>query len=70
MTHQIASKKTGKFGDEKNDRPMDPYSYGYEGFSDNEEYLIIYDRYDIWLFDPTNAKQAKKITNGRDAEQI
>ncbi len=68
--YKMTSKDVGTFGDEKNDRPMDPRSYGYHGFSDNEDFLIIYDRYDIWLIDPNNKIEAKNITNGRSNKKV
>ena len=68
--HKITSKEIGIFGDEKNDRPMDPSSYGYEGFSKDDEYIIIYDRYDIWLVDPDNNEKPKRITDGRASKKI
>ena len=55
----------GIFYDEENDRPMDPRSYGYGGWTADEEELVIYDRYDIWLARPNESRKIRKITNGR-----
>lgn len=68
--NKITSKEIGIFGDEKNDRPMDPTSYGYHEFSKNDEFIIIYDRYDIWLIDPDNDNEPRRITNGRKDNKI
>ncbi len=68
--YQVTSKEIGLFGDEKNDRPMDPTSYGSPGFSSDEEYFIVYDRYDIWLIDPDNKEEARKITQGRSSQKV
>lgn len=68
--HSITSKEIGVFGDELNDRPMDPSPYGYEGFSDEDQFLILYDRYDIWLVDPRNQTKPSKITNGRSDQKV
>jgi len=68
--YKITSKDIGTFGDEQNDRPMDPSSYGYQGYSVDDEYIIIYDRYDIWLVEPNKKESPKKITNGRSSKKI
>jgi len=67
---QLTSTDLGTFYDEKNDRPMDPWSYGDDGFTTDEKYLILYDRYDIWLIDPTGTIKPKRITNGRKDEIV
>lgn len=67
---QATSKEVGSFGDEKNDRPMDPYSYGYQGFSKDEKFFIVYDRYDIWLVDTSNENPPRKVTNGRADRKV
>jgi len=68
--NKVTSKEIGVFGDEKNDRPMDPTSYGFHGFSNNDDFIIMYDRYDIWLIDPDNKIKPGKITNGRGDKKI
>ena len=39
------------FTDERWDMPGDPALYGVAGWSENDKYVFIYDRYDIWRFD-------------------
>lgn len=68
--NQITSKEISRFGDEKNDRPMDPRSYGNAGFTTDDEFFIIYDRYDIWLVDPMNRVDPKCITQGRSSKMV
>lgn len=63
--HLITSKNDGQFADEENDRPMDPRSYGTAGWTVDEKELIIYDRYDIWLANPDQTQEIRKVTNGR-----
>lgn len=70
VVHQITSKTLGKFADELNDRPMDPSSYGYFGFSDDDQFVLLYDRYDIWVIDPSNSIKANKITDGRKNKKV
>ncbi|MDG2194169.1 MAG: prolyl oligopeptidase family serine peptidase [Polaribacter sp.] len=56
------------FYNELNDSPRHPGSYGVAGWTKNDEALLIYDRYDIWKFNPNTAKSIR-LTNGR-AEKV
>ncbi len=52
--------------DEENDVPNHPYAHGAAGWTANDQNLLIYDRYDIWKFDPTAAIPPINLTvNGR-----
>lgn len=56
-----------KFYDELNDSPDYPNAYGSAGWTENDATFLIYDRYDVWAFDPENRKPAQRITqNGRE----
>lgn len=50
------------FYDERNDRPMDPRPYGFTGWSENDRFVYIYDRYDIWKIDPSGERVPVNIT--------
>ncbi|WP_165154311.1 prolyl oligopeptidase family serine peptidase [Parabacteroides sp. ZJ-118] len=51
---------------EENDVPDYPYAHGAAGWTANDQNLLIYDRYDIWKFDPTAAIPPINLTvNGR-----
>lgn len=52
------------FYDELNDVPDYPNSYGSAGWTKNDESIIIYDRYDVWEFNPKSGKGIR-LTNGR-----
>ncbi|MCB0376802.1 MAG: hypothetical protein KDD04_12870, partial [Sinomicrobium sp.] len=58
FTYAIATAKyttltKGKvFYDETNDIPEPPDSYGTAGWTTGDAALLLYDRYDIWKFDP------------------
>ncbi|HET6558915.1 MAG TPA: prolyl oligopeptidase family serine peptidase [Prolixibacteraceae bacterium] len=39
------------FYDEEYDMPEDPKPYGIAGWSENDKYVFLYDRYDIWRVD-------------------
>lgn len=54
------------FYDEKHDAPMEPEPYGIAGWAENDAYVYIYNRYDIWKFDPAMKEKPVNITvNGR-----
>lgn len=45
----------------------DKEPYGNPGWSENEEYIILYDRYDIWLMTPDGSNRLR-ITQGREKQ--
>ncbi|MCZ0211950.1 hypothetical protein OZK63_42070, partial [Streptomyces sp. UMAF16] len=51
--------------DETNDVPDDPYNYGVAGFTENDQFIWLYDRFDIWQVDPMGKARSIQITNGR-----
>ncbi len=52
------------FHDEEHDTPDLPDSYGVAGWTRADKYVLIYDRYDIWRFDPTLKEKPVNLTNG------
>ena len=52
-----------KFWNEETDTPSVPNSYGSAGWSKDDEYLLLYDRYDIWQVKP-DGQGAKVLTDG------
>ena len=71
FAYSIASEKRldltkGKmFYNELNDSPRHPGSYGSAGWTKDDASIIIYDRYDIWKFNPDNGSSSR-LTNGRE----
>src|SRR5579859_110212 len=51
-----------RFADEEDDHPDYPSAYGMAGWTKNDEELIIYDRYDLWAFDPQHGKPPLNLT--------
>lgn len=52
--------------DEDNDVPNYPRAHGIAGWTEDDRALLIYDRYDIWKFDPQGAVAPVNLTrNGR-----
>ena len=56
------------FHDEDNDRPQPSGSYGIAGWTDDDESILIYDKYDIWQFN-TRSGHALNITGNRGREE-
>ncbi len=55
------------FYDELHDSPSNPSPYGFAGWTDKDEGLLLYDRYDIWMFNP-NTGESTRLTNGRETQ--
>ena len=52
------------FTDEENDVPDLPRAYGFAAFTDNDESVLIKDRYDLWEFNLNGKAKPRNITNG------
>jgi len=55
------------FYNELNDSPNFPNAYGSAGWTDDDKALLIYDRYDIWSYNPDTGK-GERITKGRESK--
>ncbi len=62
---QVTNNEQVPFYNEIHDTPSDPWPYGLMSWTENDDRMLIYDRYDIWEVDPGNKEAAKKITDGR-----
>ena len=51
------------------DRPMAPGPYGAADWTEDDEELLVYDRYDIWAVDPARPASPRRITEGLGREQ-
>ena len=67
-TVKITDNSNVPFYDELNDVPDYPNPYGIASWSANDEYLLIYDRFDIWRIDPTGEEAPVNLTNGRNKQ--
>ncbi|GGK73447.1 alpha/beta hydrolase family protein [Rufibacter glacialis] len=52
------------FYDEQNDVPSLPDDYGLTGWTKDDQYLLVNDRYDLWRLDPAGKAAAVNITDG------
>ncbi|MEO0555843.1 MAG: prolyl oligopeptidase family serine peptidase [Bacteroidota bacterium] len=72
-TYNNSSQKTVKasemiptsMANELMDAPNLPGAYGIAGWTEDDKYLLVYDRYDIWQVDPEGTKDPVNLTNGR-----
>ena len=55
------------FYNEWHDYPDHPYAYGLAGFTKDDKSIILYDRYDLWEFDP-NSGTGNRLTQGRETK--
>ena len=49
---------------------MFPDAYEFAGWTNQDQSVLIYDRYDIWQIDPQQPARAKRLTNGRESKTI
>lgn len=53
---------------ELHDTPSLPRPYGAAGWTDDDEAILIYDRFDIWKLDPQGKKKPVCLTEGRKSK--
>ncbi len=64
---QVAGNTTSAFYNEIHDTPSAPWPYGMMSWTEGDNRMLIYDRYDIWEVDPKGGAAPKRITpNGRN----
>lgn len=68
VTRNLTEDLEVPFYNEDNDRPQPSGSYGIAGWTDNDQSVLIYDKYDIWQFN-TQSGHAISITDGRGREE-
>jgi dipeptidyl aminopeptidase/acylaminoacyl peptidase len=67
-TKNLTEKIQVPFFNEDHDYPSEVPSYGVAGWLEDDSGVLIYDKYDIWLF-PTGSDEPKSITDGKGREQ-
>lgn len=64
--HRLTTPHSFAAWDEENDVPDYPSAYGLAGWTTDDRYLLLYDRYDIWQFAPDASQTPLNLTvNGR-----
>lgn len=69
-TYSLTKKINTKFYNEDNDIPEIPWSYSIAGWTNNDKYILIYDKYDIWKIDPLQIEKPVNLTNSRKQKII
>ena len=65
--HRLSTPATFPAWDDENDVPDYPRSFGTAGWTEGDEQLVVYDRYDLWAFSPTGASAPARLTpDGRE----
>jgi dienelactone hydrolase len=64
-TTQVAKDIPFPLYDEENDMPDAPNNYGIVKWMEEDKYVLIYDKYDIWMIDPTGKEKSIALTSGR-----
>jgi dipeptidyl aminopeptidase/acylaminoacyl peptidase len=71
QTFSLTKSLSIAFADEEDDHLDYPSPYGRLGWTEQDQQLLIYDRYDIWSFDPENKRPAINLTKvGRDQKIV
>ena len=65
---KLTDNATVRFYEEGNDMPDYPNSNGLAGWSKDDKYILIYDRFDIWRIDPLSIEKSLKLTSGRQSK--
>ncbi len=65
---RLTNNRTVPFYNEENDVPDLPGEHGMAGWLDNDEAMLVYDKYDIWRVDPTGKAQPVCLTDGRNSK--
>ena len=63
--YKVASDIKVPLYDEENDVPDDPAAYGIIKWMEDDRYVLVYDRYDVWKVDPENKSRSTLVTEGR-----
>ncbi len=76
FAYHIATEKTNRIskgirtGDEEDDHPDFPSSYGLAGWTKDDARVLVYDRYDIWSLSPKANEAPINLTKIGRAEKI
>lgn len=52
------------------DHPDFPPPYGMAGWTTSDDFILVYDQYDVWMLDPTGSLKPNNLSNGRKDRKI
>lgn len=67
---QLTNNRLGTFYDEETDVPDYPNEHGLAGWLNDDEAMLIYDKFDLWNIDPSGKRSPKRITRGRESNMV
>ena len=67
---QLTNNLSVRYYDELNDVPNIPNPYGFAGWTTNDEYVLVYDRFDVWKFPAVSGSEPVKLTAGRENNTV
>jgi dipeptidyl aminopeptidase/acylaminoacyl peptidase len=67
---QILNKNFKKFYNELHDTPDLPNSYGLAGWFENDESVVVYDKYDLWQLDVEGKNNPTRLTLNGNEQKI
>ncbi|MDR0756906.1 MAG: S9 family peptidase, partial [Tannerella sp.] len=69
--YRLTAPSTFTAWNEDHDTPSHPQAYGSAGWTENDEHILLYDRFDIWRFSPTASTAPVNLTqNGREKQIV
>ncbi len=63
ITKNLTKNIPSIFYNDEDDYPDAPNPYYFAGWTKNDEYFLVYSKFDIWMLDPSGKKNAKCLTN-------
>lgn len=69
-TRRLTDNRVVKFFNEEDDTPDFPAAWGSAGWLAGDSGLVVYDKFDLWLLDPTGGEVAVRLTAGREKDLI
>lgn len=67
---QLTDKTMGvNFWDEQYDCPQEPFPYGIAGWTEDDNDIIVYDRYDLWRIPTKAGGKPLRLTQGRQQKR-
>jgi dipeptidyl aminopeptidase/acylaminoacyl peptidase len=66
----LSGKNKNLYFDELNDSPDFPSPYGLAGWTTNDDFVLLYDRYDCWKVDPKGGIAPNNLTLGRKSNTV
>ena len=69
-TRRLTDNRVVQFFNEEDDTPDFPAAWGSAGWLAGDAGLVVYDKFDLWLLDPTGENGAERFTSGRSANRV